>query len=399
MSDLLTVEEAAALSGFPVATIRRWRRRGQVRAVRRRGGPRGLSHLFHREDVERMAGLSPWDGTHTDAASVWLSTRVAAERYGVSPDRLDRWRESDVPMLGGKRLRAKMIIPVELCGGGKRCRPRRVYLAEDLDRIAAGLPRDDDWLTAAEVRDRYGFSVMTLWKWRKEGCPYLDGSRLRSHKQQASVAHRGGEKTPHEKVHHVRVFARADLDRIAAGYRAAPEATAEADWLTYREARSAYGLSQATLSWWNTKGCRHLPGGRKLASRLCRAGVGNRMMTVLKYSRADLDLIARVRAADDTDEGPAGGGPAADAATPTPELAARPELPPNDLTPARRCRGRKRGWTDPVAEKRNKVMVEAWDAGRHKSVADLARAFHLSRRRAGQILKAHGRRPGVGAAT
>jgi hypothetical protein len=52
--------------------------------------------------------------------------------------------------------------------------------------------------------------------------------------------------------------------------------------------------------------------------------------------------------------------------------------------------GRKPGWRDWRAEDRNRTMVEAWQAGRYLTITALARAFHVSRGRASQILKQAG---------
>jgi hypothetical protein len=73
--------------------------------------------------------------------------------------------------------------------------------------------------------------------------------------------------------------------------------------------------------------------------------------------------------------------------------AVRDPAPPA-AAPARKRRGRPLGWKDAQAEERNRRMVEAWDAGKFATPAELGRAFHVSRTRASKILKAHGRRSG-----
>jgi hypothetical protein len=224
-----------------------------------------------------------------DASGDWLSVRVARERYGFSPDNLQTWRSRPCPQLGGRKLRAQFVSLVDRSCGHKK---RWVHHAEDLARIAAGLQQDNDWLTGSEAQERYGFSTMILYLWCRRGCLHLGGRKLRSRKAPRSTSHGRGENR--ERIRLLRVYAREDLDTITRNQRIAPEATADPDWLTYQEAKQLYGLNQAMLSNWRLQGAPAL-GGRQLGARKVVAGVGNRMMAVWKYARADLVKIAEAK--------------------------------------------------------------------------------------------------------
>lgn len=55
--------------------------------------------------------------------------------------------------------------------------------------------------------------------------------------------------------------------------------------------------------------------------------------------------------------------------------------------------GRRKGSLDPAARRRHKLIVDDWNAGRYKSVAELARAYHVDRSTASKILKQAGLKP------
>lgn len=298
-NDWLTSEQVLEQFNLAFSTVDRWRRRGcpvlggrRLRAKRVKG-VKGYKRLFSAEDIRRVVETPPWDGLHRDSSGQeWLSTRLAGERFGFSPDRLDAWRMKGCSALGGHKLRAQLIRVREAAGIKFWCRNRWAYHLQDLETIASGLRRENEWLTHEEVRENYGWSVMTLWQWRKDGCPHLAGRRPRAKTSRvARVRHRA--RGSHEAYLRALLYYRADLDEIARNYKASPEDTAEAGWLSYREVKARYGIGPSTLNSWSTKGCRHL-GGRRIGTKRVLAGVGNRMIMVTKYVVADLERIADI---------------------------------------------------------------------------------------------------------
>jgi hypothetical protein len=314
--DWLTAEDIKRLWDIPFVTLHHWRRLGcpalggrRLRARKQRGRGKRPQHVFYRPDVEAAATQPTFTGTLHDASGDWLSVRVARERYGFSPNKLMAWRNRPCPQLGGRKLRAQLVSVVEESGRCRAQQKRWVHHAEDLARLAAGVQQDGDWLSGALAAERYGFSTATLYLWHRRGCLYLGGGKLRSRKAPRSTSHGQGE-----RLHLVRVYAREDLETITRNQRISPEATAERDWLTYREAKQLYGLNQPTLSGWRLHGARAL-GGRRLAAKKVLAGVGDRMMVVWKYARADLEKIARTEEGETLPEVPV---PTAQTAAPPP---------------------------------------------------------------------------------
>jgi hypothetical protein len=201
--------------GVPVVTLHHWRRYGcpalggRKLPVRTARGHPGRVYLFPEAEVRRAAAVTAWGGVHTDRAGTWLSTRLAGERFGLTPDRLRAWR-GGCPLLGGKGLRARRVPVVEVNAGRRSCRLWWVWHAGDLAAIAAGVAGEADWLTAGEVRGRYGWAETTLYYWRAAGCPRLGGRRLRSEKRPRAVRWKG-----REAVQPCRVFYRPDLEAVA----------------------------------------------------------------------------------------------------------------------------------------------------------------------------------------
>jgi hypothetical protein len=165
-----------------------------------------------------------------------------------------------------------------------------VYLATDLAACSAGLQGDPlTWLPQKQVLTTYGFSVMTLWLWRKKGCPYLKGKKLRAWEDRTVITRRGAVNRQHRAAQRVCRYYRPDLDDILNQIQDVQRQGSDPEWLDYREAKE-FGFSQSALSTWATKYCPAL--GRKLKTKTCHRWRRNRIMEVTLYSRADL---ARVR--------------------------------------------------------------------------------------------------------
>jgi hypothetical protein len=292
----LTAQQAQQQFGISFVTLHQWRRHGcpslggrpprVSRTKARAPGAKKPSYLFDRADLEAAAAPRPWDDTWHDASGDWISTKLAAARFGLTSWALDGCRLRGSLALGGKKLRSQMVSIIEAVRGrSPRCRRRRVFHSEDLVAIAAGdVALDPQWLPQAAVAERYGFSIGMLHIWRRRGCPFLGGAKLRSRMVRACVSRR-------ECL--LRAYSRADVEEIRRVRKTDPAATFDPEWLTYREAKALFGFSQPRLSCWNLSGCRHLPQGRRLAARKILTGVGGRMMRVTRYSRADLEEIAR----------------------------------------------------------------------------------------------------------
>ena len=376
----ITFADASERFGLSFVTLHHWRRRGcpllgrKLRCKTQRRTVRA-SRPFERPvwlvfvpDVERLAELPPFTGEYVDAAGVWLSTRLARERFGLSADRLASWRTGGCAALDGKKLRSQRVTVLILAGSKRACYRRLVYRLEDLARIAAGAPEDESWLTAAEVKGRYGHSTMTLWLWRTKGCPHLGGRKLRSKLDRRAIRREGCKKRSHDTDQRSRVFALADLEEVARQDKPDPAASADPDWLTYREAAQRYGVTQPRLSDWARSDCPLL--GRPIATKMARAGVGNRVMTVTKYARADLKEIARRRSG--AEEAPA------------------TEVDASQEERHRPGRGRIQGSQNRDTQARHKRVIEAAKSGQYHNIAELARAQQRDRTTVSKILKEAG---------
>jgi hypothetical protein len=216
----------------------------------------------------------------TIGGDAFVSSQLASQRFGVNRDELRAWHKRPCPELDGRKLRAQKVAVVEAAGGNEKLRRKKrwVWHAGELAKLKAGSARELDWLTQEEVRERYGYSFATVYKWRTKGCPELGGRKLGTRRERRDNGHRRRE------------YSRPDLDHITAARNAEMTVPEEAAWIGYRAATAEFGYRPWQLSDWATKKCDPL--GRKLASKRIRARVGNnRVMVVTRYSRADLEAI------------------------------------------------------------------------------------------------------------
>jgi hypothetical protein len=231
------------------------------------------------------------DGCYTDQAGRrWLSAQAAENRWGICFVTLNGWRTQGCVWLGGRKIRS-------LRRPGRRVDGPIIsvnfYLEMDLDDIHAARAeqgRSPKWLDVREVREQYGHGAKKLRGWAREGCPALDGRKLRS--RRTLRRREDGE------VRRVVAFSADDLDRIAA---AAPSADPH-EWLTADQAGEQYGFTETTLWRWATKGgCAYLPGKKLGAVNRPERIADGRWVAVRRYSRKDLAVIAdQLRTCDHT---------------------------------------------------------------------------------------------------
>src|SRR5262249_31737053 len=155
------------------------------------GRPR---NLYRRDDIEQILATPATHGRVLDAAGTWIDGNVAREEFGLSGTQLAQLRRQRSRHLGGMKLRAKKVLTVARGGAGES-RSMRIwfYLESDLVQFAQAKNQEGaswsscSWLTAGEARRRFGFGRDSLWYWRTQGCPYLDGRKLQAKRVPAAI--------------------------------------------------------------------------------------------------------------------------------------------------------------------------------------------------------------------
>jgi hypothetical protein len=323
----------------------------------------------------------------TDGGEEWLAPRVAARYAGVSRTTLGKWR--DRPQRRGRPRRPGRCPPL---GRAIRTRPfpggynRTItYFAKaDLDEWRDAMAR------AKPVPDRPGLVYI------KDAAAEL-GVSVRTLRRMPGVR---VERLP-GKSSDARARPRAYVSRsfVDAWKEQRAQFPVPAGKLSVSEAAKRLKVTRAELHNLIKAGLIDAEDGRSITT-------AEKGALVLRYPRSckliPLDAVERLKAA--MAALPAGAGAVVHpgrgkgpgllrraAVALRNESVRVPELLGSIGTGSGpRRRGRPKGTIDAAAQDRNRRMVEEYKAGRYESVADLARAYHMTRGRASQILAAAG---------
>jgi hypothetical protein len=220
-------------------------------------------------------------GTVQAIPSLWLTAEEAQQQLGVSYSLLRLWATQGCCYLNGKAVRTHAAD----CGF--------LYDRRDIERIAATpspYEREAPWLPLAQAVAEYGFTRDELYNWRRKGCPFLGGKRVRSRR----VALRRPGQVGRARV---RVFYRADLEAILEAQAAggSPSDTS-GDWLSVTEAAEFLGCTPSSIYQWAAKGCPALDGKKLYVQTKTVVMRDGRTRPVAEYNRAELEEIKQARA-------------------------------------------------------------------------------------------------------
>jgi hypothetical protein len=159
------------------------------------------------------------------------------------------------------------------------------------DSTSAGAPVDefeeagDTWIWTRKVPLRFGVSKTTVRTWINEGCPYLLTGSGRPRKLETRTRRFEGFNGT------ARVFVRVtDLDAITAAMK---KPQADSEWLTYREARSQFGLGRSFLIYHAKRA--HPALGRPIVREWRTRKSGVKTVQDRVFSRQDLKAISDYR--------------------------------------------------------------------------------------------------------
>ena len=252
--------------------------------MRRKPNPNWHGHyLYYRGDCEEVADYSRGRiggdlAARFSASPKWIDSHQVLNRYG--------------PVFAGN-LRG--LVYKALSGAGRllRCKPERqrlgkwLYHAGDCEKIAAyrnriggdTLPPEDfadadgTWLRDDIAEQRHGLRRDSLYRWHANGCPWIDGRKLRLRKKARTVSRM-------KRLFHRSYYLETELLEIIKAMHAAagrqPRAEPILDfqgngWVPSDKVEAVCGRSLGTLRFWARRGCPYLE-GKKPRSELERLG-------------------------------------------------------------------------------------------------------------------------------
>jgi hypothetical protein len=223
--------------------------------------------------------------------SDWLTVREVEEQFGFTRASLELWRVRGCLALGKQKPRCGRAPTT----GQRREQPGRganLFYKPDLARIAkvplASDPIKDTqgrWITTTEATRAYGLSRVLLQKYRTKVYPLL-GGRIGSKRFLVRTPGGSGE----TYCRYVWFYKESDLAKIATA--SARDDLVKKDWLSASEAKKRFGFDKQLLLTWRNRRCVHLA-GRKLSAEKMPAQIRGCIHSVWKYSRRDLETIAR----------------------------------------------------------------------------------------------------------
>jgi hypothetical protein len=265
----LWAQAVPAQFGFADSSTRRWARNG-CPALQ---GQRLQTLWRHPRLYYRIDQLERIRRTPAPMANdpMWARLSEALRICRTSEPCIYRWAERICPYLG-RKLRSKRVRT-------RQHQQEQVYLRADCEHIARAqsqLRAGGDArqrLAGHEARERYGFAICTLDRWRRYGCEALHGKKLNA-SPGLHLAHDGSWRWQWR-------YLVSELKRIAAWRR-------EAEWVRLAEAKAICGCNHERLYNWATKFCFYL--GRKLGSTIIRV---SEHWQERVYRRQDCEEIAR----------------------------------------------------------------------------------------------------------
>jgi hypothetical protein len=220
----------------------------------------------------------------------WLTPLQVRAEFDIPQSDLQSWRRLGCPALRDKKLRAKPMKGLRSNGRQHgQIRPRFLYHRADVELINAtpitidGSFKDGEgkaWLSAEAAQDQFGFKLITLSVWRRNGCHFWRGRKPRARKFLIRTRTRKGI-----RFHRLWFFLIEDLQEISeARAKGGDQIEDGTQWCDKKAAKDLFGFGSWTLI--------QLVQQKKVRSRLVtRILDGSTTRRIREYLKEDLAAV------------------------------------------------------------------------------------------------------------